>query len=347
MLNPDKALDDARRLGAALSAFLDEKAATLSRYSIIHLRASLEPLVRALGNPEAEAVTFASLRAYVDSLYLRYKPGTIKPVVGDIRQFFRWCRKRKWVRKNPAKRLRAPGSRLLASTAGNHTPPEENIRRLIRYLSDSLNDLVYRDLFGNLCAAPPEAWPYAARQTLRDLFIVVFLHETGARAGELWRLSSRAMDEAVSSGAETFRVISTGKTAAVALYFTPATAELWRVWQQIRPPGCESYAVVGWKDGHEPRAMSTETISRTIARQCRRAGVPPFRAHALRHAKIQRGTAAVGLAITSRLIGHSSVAVTAAYARTGERELEEAAKLTGLGYRLWSGAESRTHGSHP
>ena len=339
---PDKA-----PLGAALSAFLDEKSAALSRYSIIHLRASLEPLVRALGNPEAEAVTFAGLRAYVDSLYLRYKPGTIKPVVGDIRQFFRWCRKRKWVRKNPAKRLRAPGSQLLASTAGNHTPPEENIRRLIRYLSDSLNDLVYRDLFGNLCAAPPVEWPYAARQTLRDLFIVVFLHETGARAGELWRLSSRAMDEAVSSGAETFRVISTGKTAAVALYFTPATAELWRVWQQIRPPGCDSYAVVGWKDG-EPRPMSTETISRTIARQCKRAGVPPFRAHALRHAKVKRGTAAVGLTITSRLIGHSSVAVTATYARTGERELEEAAKLTGLGYRLWSeDAESRTYGSHP
>ncbi len=320
---------------AALQTFLSEKAAELSCYSVTHLYTSLRPLARALDDSPIAAVAYTDLRAYVDGLYLKYKPGTIKPIVGDIRQFFRWAKKGRLIPKNPAKRLKPPGGRLLRSTAGPKAAPEENVTRLIQHLSSSLNTLVYRDLFGNLCASPVNEWTYDSRQNLRDLLIVVFLHETGARAGELWRLSSRAMDEAVAAPGPVYQVVSTGKSAAVTLWFTIATAELWSVWQTVRPAGNDDYAIVGWRDGHAPTPMRTETISKTIARQCVRAGASPFRAHALRHAKIQRGAAVVGIAVTSRLIGHSSVAMTANYAVAGERELCEAAKKTGLGYRLW------------
>ena len=328
------AVPDKAPLSAAMSEFLAERAAELSRYSVIHLRASLTPLGQYLGDPPVDEVTYTALRAYIDSLYLRYKPGTIKPIVGDIRQFFRWCRKRKWTRTNPAKRLRPPGGRLLSATAGNRTPKEENIRRLIRYLAEAIEHRVYRDLFGNLCPAPAGDWTYSEVQTLRDLLIIVFLYETGARAGELWRLGCRAMDDATREGGPAYRVVSTGKSQSVALWFTQATAELWRVWQAVRPAGSD-YAVVGWRDGTEPGPMSTETISKTIARQCKRAGVPPFRAHALRHAKVKRGTEAVGLATTSRLIGHSSITVTARYANADDAQLCEAARKTGLGHKLW------------
>lgn len=331
---PDKAR---LPLAAVVDMFLREKGESLSRYSIIHLRHSLAPLAAALDHPQANAVTYAELRAYVDTLYLRYKPGTIKPIVGDIRQFFRWAKKRGYVKRNPAKRLRPPSRRVLQSSAESKAAPEPDVRRVVDHLAASLSRVVYRDLFSNLCAAPASQWTYAEQLALRDMLLIVFLWETGARAGEGWRLSSRAMQEATSLPAlgGVRRVVSTGKTAAVNLWFTQATAELWRIWYQIRPDDSE-YAFVAWRCGHPPRPMTTETISKAIARRCRAAGVAPFRAHALRHAKAVRGAAAVGLAITSRLLGHSSVAVTATYAAGDDDELRHAAAVTGWGYKLWS-----------
>ena len=73
-----------------------------------------------------------------------------------------------------------------------------------------------------------------------------------------------------------------------------------------------------------------------IANRCREAGVTPFRAHALRHAKAKRAAGAVGLEAASRLLDHSSPAVTAQYAVMRGEELSAAAAKTGLGYRLWA-----------
>lgn len=321
-------------LSAAIAAFLSEKSAELSPYSVTHLRHSLMPLTRALGDPPVAAVTYAHLRGYVDGLYLKYKPGTIKPIIGDIRQFWRWAKKRKRVQRNPAKRLRMPSRRVVAESTEPKAAPETDVRLLLDYLAGKLARVVWRDLFGNLAAAPVDDWSYEDRQTLRDLFILSFLYETGGRAGELWRLGSASMDAALASPGPVYRATSTGKTGVAALRFTRATAELWTVWRSVMPDS--DYAIVGWKPDGPPLPMNTQTISRMISRQCDRAGVPRFRAHALRHAKVKRGVGAVGLETTSRLVGHGSAATTAAYAIPDKDDLEAAALATGLDYRLWA-----------
>lgn len=322
-------------LSAAVAAFLAEKAAELSPYSVAHLRASLSPLSVALGNPPAAAVTYHDLRGYVDGLYLRYKPGTIKPIVGDVRQFFRWAKKKRLTQRNPAKRLMPPSRRSVVESTDPKAADEGDVRRVLDYMAGQLARVVYRDLFGNLTAAPAADWTYEERQTVRDLFILSFLYETGARAGELWRLGSQAMELAVSAPGPVYRVTSTGKTGAASLRFTRATAELWAVWRSVMP-GESDYAVVGWLRGHAPSPMTTPGISKMLSRQCAAAGVAPFRAHSLRHAKIKRGKGAVGLETTSRLIGHGSAVMTAGYAIADEEELTAAALATGLKVRLWS-----------
>lgn len=324
------------RLSEVLAAFLAEKTAELSPYSVIHLRSSLNPLVRALADPPITAVTYADLRGYADDLYRRYRPGTIRPIVGDIRQFFRWAKRRGYVAKNPAKRLKPPSRRVLNAAALPRAAPESDISRVFDHLAGQLARVVGRDLFGNLCAAPVADWSYDERQAARDLFILSFLYETGGRAGELWRLGAVAMDNAIATPGPVYCVITTGKTGDTALRFCRSTAELWAVWRAVRPPGCD-YAIVSWKPGQSPAPMTTQSISKMLARQCARAGIAPFRAHALRHAKIQRSVSAVGLETTSRLIGHGSAVTTANYVTpVSERDLCAAALATGLLTRLWS-----------
>lgn len=317
-------------LSVTVAAFLDEKAVELSPYSVAHLRSSLTALCRTLGDPPVTSVTYSELRGYVDGLYLRYKPGTIKPVVGDIRQFFRWCKKRRQLERNPAKRLKPPRRRV---DGESRAASEDDVCRVLDSLAGRLSRVVWRDLFGNLCASPRDDWSYEDRQTARDLFILSFLYETGGRAGELWRLGVGAMESAIAAPGPVYCVVSTGKTGDTVLRFTDATAGLWTVWYGVHPGG--EFAVAGWRPDGVPAPMSTQGISLMLARQCDRAGVARFRAHALRHAKIRRGKGAVGLETTSRLVGHGSAVVTAGYASAGEDELNAAALATGLTRRLW------------
>ena len=322
-------------LSAAVAVFLAEKTVELSPYSVTHLQASLLPMARALGDPQPALVTYPDLRGYVDGLRQRYKPGTVRPIVGDLRQFWRWAKKRGITQRNPAKRLKAPSRRAVVETAAPKAVADDDARRVLAYLAGQLERVVYRDLFGNLIAAPGDEWRDDDRHHARDLFILAFLYDTGCRAGELWRLPARAMSEAVAVPGSVYRVASSGKTGEVVLRFTRATAESWSVWAAVRPSG-DSHAVVNWRGAGAPGPMSTDTISRLLARRCDLAGVPRFRAHALRHAKVQRGRGAVGLEIVGRLIGHGSAVTTAGYGLAGEDELSAAALATGLTDRLWA-----------
>lgn len=321
------------RLSIAVLAFLSEKTGELSPYSVIHLRASLRPLVAALGDPPTAAVTYADLRGYVDGLHLRYKPGTIRPIVGDLRQFFRWAKKRRLIPKNPAKRLRAPSRRVIAATTAPKSAVERDVLAVLGHMAGQLERVVWRDLFGNLCAAPVADWRPVERQIARDLFILSFLYETGCRAGELWALGRVVLDRAVDAPGTVYAVTSTGKTGAALLRFTQATADMWFIWNGVHPGG--EYAVVNWKRRQQPAPMTTPGISKMLLRRCAAAGVAPFRAHSLRHAKVKRARGTVGLEVAGRLIGHASAIVTAGYGLPDGDELDAAAVATGLRTRLF------------
>lgn len=324
---------------AVTQHFLQEKHEELSPYSIKHLYASLYPLGVDLDNPSLATITYKHLRDYVDALWLRYKPGTIKPIIGDIKQLFRWAKKRKYAKRNPAKRLRKPSKRSITRSARPKAAPETAVRQLLSYLVKKLNHCAYRDVFGKLYVEAVDCWTYEERIAARDLFIIAFLYETGARVGELRRLGTRAMDGACTEFHQVYNVTSVGKTDDHVLWFTHATAEIWTVWRQVRPPEYQDYAVVSWQRNQPAKPMRRDTASRIIARRCQQAGIlHPFRSHALRHAKIVRGQKLIGLELTSLLLEHSNVDMTRAYADANveDDKLREAAALTGLPQSLFT-----------
>jgi len=315
-----------------LQAFLNKKRSKgISEYSIIHLYNSLWPLAESLGNPPLTAVTARHLKSYNDALWLKYAPGTIRPIIGDIKQFFRWCKKKKLIERDPSKSLKKPRPRRTKDKAA----PETAVCAVILHLTKKLERVVWRDLFGLLHCEAAETWTEAERLALRDLFILVFLYETGGRVGELTTLGTATMRRACEAVGGVYVVTGNGKTDDRDLRFTEVSAELWRLWYQVRPDGCKDYAVFSLRPTHPPAALSSNGISQILARRCNEAGTAVFRSHALRHAKVRRSRKLVGLEMASLLIDHSSVEMTRNYAGIEDDEVSEAVRLTGVRFDLW------------
>ena len=279
----------------------------------------------ALENPPVDSLTRLTLRQYANGLHLKYSEGTIGPIVGDIRQFCRWMKRRHYTEKNLGKRLKTPPQRWKKSKAA----PEQCIQQVAELLAHRLASVVWRDLFSQLVLAPRPQWDYGQSQAARDLFVLLFLYETGARAGEVVNLSYHAMTRALAVGGPVYNIACVGKTQSE-YWFTPATANAWLIWQHVRPAAANDHAVIGWRRRQAPEPLTTNAISNMLVRRCRECGIEPvFRAHALRHSKISRTRKLVGLETACILIDHANPVTTFGYANVEQDEITDAVLRTG------------------
>lgn len=314
----------------AVQSFLTEKINEgLSSASVFHLYRSLLAAGCALDHKPIAELSASDLSTYAASLRRRYAPGTLRTIIGDLKQFHRWAKKHGWTKKNLAKSLKKPK----AKPTGIKAAPEPSIQAVIEYLAQKMKPLVYRDLFGQLRTSDPE-WSYHELKLIHDLFAIVFLYETGCRAGELANLKTSDMQRATRTLQAVYLVESWGKTGDQQLRFTDRSAELFRLWASVRPFSFDT-VICSWKLGHKPKAAKTNGISQMLVRRCNQAGVEPFRAHALRHAKVRRSRRVIGIELTAKLLGHSSLAVTQGYANVDDDELSQAAIATGLKFDPW------------
>lgn len=321
---------------AALQRFLlTRHRKGLSPYAISHLYYSLKPLGDALKNPPVADIAPRQLKKYIDALYRKYAVGTIGPMAGDIKQFFAWCKKKKLISKNPARQVLAPRKKHRIAKK-QKAAPETAVFGVMAALAAKLKPLVYRDLFGNL-QVDTVVWPVEDITAVRDLFILSFLYETGGRAGELTGLGAKVMDKETALSKPAYVVTAIGKTNDRDLRFTEKTAELWRIWRQVRPDVENEFAVFSLRPTHESYTpLTTNAISLILVRRCREVGMNVFRAHALRHAKVQRSKKLVGLEMASVLIDHSDIETTRNYAPTELDEVERAVVETGIQRDFWA-----------
>ncbi|MCB8942512.1 MAG: site-specific integrase [Ardenticatenaceae bacterium] len=319
------------RFYAALQKYLLKKHRNgLSPNTLNRIYYSLFPIGRDLENPAISELTRRQIQNYVDRCWLTFASETMRTRIGDIREFFAWCKKMKLTKGNLAKRIdpiqQKPGRYRRARSA-----EEDEIERTINCLVSQLANVVYRDVFGNLVADTNAAWTLAQRKLLRDLFVLVFIYETGCRVGELAALGTAAVESAIKPGCQVYSLTVYGKTKDRDYHFTQRTAELWYIWQSIRPKTFREYAVVGWGQGHDVAPMLPNGISQMLYRRSKEAGIRPFRGQWLRHAKVRRSKKAVGLGTSSQLIDHSNPLTTSRYGIEDDRQvLLEAAAKTGL-----------------
>ncbi len=306
----------------------------LSRHTRRRIYYSLRKFSEFFNNAELNTLGRAQLSDYYDSLWGGYARDTIRTMIGDLKTFAKWAKKKKHIKKNFAKHLKSITPSL--RTTLKRIATDNQAQKLIGYLTDQLKPFIFRDLFGFL-VCEEEKLSHKQLKLLRDLFVITFLYETGARVGELAALTSKSMNQAQQLARDVSVIDVYGKTKnrVSERYYTNKTAELWRLWSHYRPNIATEPAVIGWYYFHPHNPMKPQGISNMIARRCKEAGIKPFRANALRHAKIRRGRQLTDLELTSKLIGHSSINTTRRYDYIDDNEIVYATRKTGLKRDFW------------
>lgn len=269
-----------------------------SAITIAGYRESLGHLVAFLGDKEVESITLADLRAYAADLRDRQErfadhPSRKKVAGGlsvfsiasrlrSVKRLFNWLTQEEILTENPAKRLKLP--RL-----PQKEPKALSQAALAQLLAATAGDSVVQR---------------------RDRALLLVLADTGCRVGGLAHL--RVQD--VNLDAQTALVSEKGEKIRP-VYFMPMTAEALRRWLEVRPAVDVDWLFVNLGPKQVYPQLTEDAVGEALRRLKKAANVAePVTPHRFRHAFAREYLRNGGdLATLSRLLGHSSVEVTARY----------------------------------
>lgn len=211
---------------------------------------------------------------------------TLASYTQSLRTFFNWCVKREYLQASPARDLERP--RVDMSV----------ISKAIR--QSDLEQLIEEARRGEN--------PY-------ELAIVLFLADTGCRAGELVALNLVDLDLA------RYEATSRGKTGERILDFTEVTAQALRAWLQIRP-NIAGQAVFVDLEGR----ITTDQLYSTMEGIARRCGVKRFGPQSIRH-RVGQGwiDAGANLELVRIKLGHKDISTTSKFYSHQDRPRMKAA----------------------
>lgn len=260
-------------------------------------REKLGHLLSYLGDVPVDGITTADLRRYVADLMdrpTRYgghpsiaeTPGGLSPyTIGSraqaLKRLFNFLEDEEIIETNPARRVKVP-------------KPKQRKPKGIK-----------RADFLALLATTKAGTVH----DLRDRAIMLFLADTGCRAGGLCGLKVHEVD--LTAGLAS--VTEKGEKTRLAP-FTQTTAAALAAWLQVRPDGRGPWLFVGMGPTASDR-MSAHGLDRMLQRRAAGAGIEgPVNPHSFRHGFARDYLMHGGdLASLADLMGHSSVTVTRDY----------------------------------
>ncbi len=230
-------------------------------------------------------------RALSDSSRLGY--------IQDVRALFSFCFRRGYIDRDVAADLKRP---KINHSARNKVMPVQDLYRLLDAAQERAE------------AGMP-----------RDLALLMFLADTGARRGEAatLRLCNLHME-----GLEAFVV---GKTDERQVDYTRKTAEALRVWLAVRGQLDHDYVFTGQGTTNNGGPLKADAINGIMRRLGKRAGVRRVNPQSIRHLVGQSWTDAVNLELVRMKLGHASVTTTAMfYAHQDMERVKAATQLNSL-----------------
>lgn len=263
-------------------------------------RSMLAYLVDHLGDREIETITLADLRGYAAALRARSerftahssappRPGGLSPFtvasyLRAVKRLFAWLTEEEILPANPAARLKNPTPKRRAPKAASM----DDLRTLLAATAGSSDPV-----------------------TLRDHALLLFLIDTGCRAGGVCGLTLDDLD----LDARTARVTEKGERTRD-LPLSPATVDAIRAWLAVRQPS----PAVPWvwlNLGRRVKRVQLDEdgLGEVLRRLKKAAGITGrVNPHSFRHAFAREWLRNGGdLATLSAMLGHADPAVTARF----------------------------------
>lgn len=236
-----------------------------------------------------EEVTADDLDGYVAHLRKSLSPASVAGHVQAIKTFFRWCVQRGYISISPAAHLKKV---KVEQNARNKAIRDEDFRAML-------------------------ATAHMEGRTM-EVAILLFLMDTGCRAGELCSLDIQDIDLIQNEA------MAKGKTGTRMLDFTQPTADALRKWLDERnEKACDSALFIG-NDG---KRLSIYALYSRLSGLAKRAGVKGrFNPHAFRH-RVGQGWIDQGanLEIVRLKLGHKDIRTTSLFYANQDRERQKRA----------------------
>lgn len=243
----------------------------------------------------------------------RLSKATLRGRVQAVKTFFRWCVARGYCQTSPAQQLVKPHYN---QTADSRAMDPEDLRAMLA-----------------------AAYRRAEKGKPRDLAMLLFLADTGSRAGELVTLRRQALR------LELLEATVDGKTGPGVVDFTEATRDALLAWLGKRPEVDHDFVFCN-VGGNYGAPLTSQGLYRIMKRTARRAGVEGrFNPHSVRHLVGQVFTEAGNLELARQKLRHSDISVTAHhYANQDRARIKRATQQLGLGQLAGSGTEEASGG---
>jgi integrase/recombinase XerD len=247
-------------------------------------------------NLPPEHLTVSHWTTFAQTLEGRFASKSVQFAMNIIRNYLRFWNEQGRLRSLPLYLARVP----TAISCTHNATTEDEYRRLVTELR----------LKGD--------------EGLRDLTVVMLLHDTGMRVGELTSLEIEDVEEDCSA------VIRTEKTVQRRrVFWNQDTDEvLHRYLVQRINNGAKSDALFVRKSGTPEIPLTTRSVERIVNLACKQANISRHLSpHSFRHAFIHR-LAALGVpdAIIAQLVGHSTPFTISHYTKLSRTECEQFAR---------------------
>lgn len=251
------------------------------------------------GEPIRE-VTKEELAKHFAQLKERLSDGALAGHSSTHRAFWKYAKRKKWVRKNIAKKL-----------------PKFSFDPVVRQAAPG----VYAE---RLAAALFPFMEHHGRSpsAVRDALFVSFCLGCGARRGQVlgvrWRDVDRALERPrrTTSGEIVYRLPSyRGKAGTQAIRFFSETAEIYLIWREMASqhrPGDSVFLSL-----HSGHRLHPDSTRRAFRRICEFAGLPVTLSQALRKRVITDVIDVSDVAVGQDLAGHADAKTTKAHYREG------------------------------
>jgi integrase/recombinase XerC/integrase/recombinase XerD len=247
-------------------------------------------------NKAPEAITLGDWIAFARSLEGRFTPKSVEFALNIIHNYLRF-----WYEQGRLRRLPLYLARVPRAMARSHNAATEDEYR-----------------------AMVSALKREGSRGLRDLAIIMLLHDTGMRVGEVAALEIEQIEEDASATIRTEKTVQRRR-----VFWNKSTDE---VLHELIVQRINSHAKSDWlfvaKRGHGETPLTTRMMQRIMHRVCRLAGIERrLSPHSFRHAYIHR-LAYLGTpdAIIAQLVGHSTPFTIAHYTKLSRPEFSDYAR---------------------